>query len=576
MAENIFTYLSIIIGVVLVSLGIMKLLRQPMIIGYIVAWTLISIFVPQLLQDNHAIETFASIGISFLLFIVWLELNPKIIEDVGKTSILAWTLQVFITAILWRAIGMLLGFELTTALYMWVGFAFSSTIVILKLLSDKGTTESVHGRSSIGILIVQDLIVMLLFVAISTFEKIQGGGELMAAMMLLGKTILLGGGLYLVGKYLLPIATKKIAESQEHLFLFSIWRCLILGSLFYVMWFSIEIWALVAGMTLASSNYKFEIMSKVKPLRDFFVIMFFVLLGSRIIFPIPYKFILPIIVFTLFILIVKPLIINIILWRNWHTKKNSFLTGISLGQVSEFSFLLIMIGISYGHLKDPSIVSLITIIWLITIAISSYGILYGEKIFEHIRKTPRLFKILPGKIKEYRHKTNKKYEILLFGYGRFGSEIFQTLTQKSRKKIFVIDEDPDIIKKLQKKSIPCIYGDAGEIDFLNEIDVQHAKMIVSTIKDYDANMLLLKYMKRHNPHIIIIIVSHNTEQAINFYKEGADYIILPHQIGAHHASGLLESYGFDIKKFIEQKESQLLKLKKSKEHNIVKLLENLI
>ncbi len=560
MAEQIFTYLSIVIGVVLVSMWIMKLLKQPMIIGYIIAWTLLSLLAPHLIHNNHAIETFASIWISFLLFIVGLELNLKIIKDVWKTAIITGILQIILTALMWYWLGILLGFDHILALYMWVGFAFSSTIVILKLLSDTENTESIYGRLSMWILIVQDIIVMLLFVAISTIEQLHAGSGFVVGIILLTKIIGLGVWLYLISKYILPLATKKIAQSQEHLFLFSIWRCLILGSIFYILWFSIEIWALIAWISLASSDYKFEIMSKVKPLRDFFVIMFFVLLWSRITFPISISLIIPIIAFSLFILIIKPIIVMLIMRKWWHTKKNIFLTAFTLGQVSEFSFILIMMWINYGHIKDPNIISMVTIIGLITIAFSSYQMIYGQRIFNKIKRHKNLFKLLPGKRKSYKHNNDKEHDIMLFGYGRFGKELFETLSKKSKKKILVIDENPNIITTLQQNNIPCVYGDAGEIDFLEELNINNIKMVVSTIKNYDDTILLIKTIKKHNPHTIVILISHNTQEAIKFYKEWADYVILPHQIGAHHASLLLEKYGFNIKKFIEKKEKQLSEL----------------
>lgn len=401
---------------------------------------------------------------------------------------------------------------------------------------------------------------MLLFLAISTVEQLKTGSGIVVGSILLAKMIGLGVGLYLLSRYVLPKATKKIAQSQEHLFLFSIGWCLILGSIFYLLGFGIEIGALVAGITLASSSYKFEIMSKVKPLRDFFVIMFFVLLGSHITFPIPTKYIVPIIVMVTFILVIKPLIILLILGTGKHTKKNNFLTSTAFGQISEFSFILIMMGISYGHIQDPEILSMITIIGLVTITISSYQILYGQKIFEAVKKNKLIVNLIPGKNRKYKHNNETDQDIMLFGYGRFGSELYETLNKKSQKKILVVDEDPNIIKRLQDEHIPCIYGDAGELDFIEELNTQNAKMIISTIKDYDDTLLLLKTIKKHNSHVIVVLISHNTDEAIKFYKEGADYVILPHQIGAHHASLLLETYGFDIKKFIEKKEMQLLEM----------------
>jgi len=549
----------------------MKVCKQPMIIGYIVAGTAISLFFPWLIQANTAFQSFGNLGIALLLFIVGMELNPTIIKDLGKTSIVAWFFQVVITGVLWYIIATTLWFDTMTACFLAIWFTFSSTIVVLKLLWDKDDMESTSGRLSIGILIVQDLIVMLLILWMATFKSIENTSSTIIIFSIIAKITGLAIGIYLVSKYFIPKITKKIAESQEYLFLFSIGRCFILGALFHRLGFGIEIGTLIAWITLANSSYRFEITSRIKPLRDFFIVIFFVLLWSHVSFwSTNMSIILPLCIFAIFVLIVKPIITMIVLGFLGHTRKNNFLTWISLWQISEFSFLIITMGITSWYIKDPTILSLVTLIGLITIAWSSYFMVYGEKIY-HLCKP--LLSFLPWvRNKEYKKINKKDYEIAIFWYGRFGSNMYETL-HKTHKNILVVDEHPGIIAHLQKNKIPCIYGDIGDIDFLEELNLKKSKMIISTVKTFDENMVLLKTIKQNNPNLIIILVSNQIHEALKLYEKGADYVILPHYIGVDHTSLMLEEYGFDIQKFMENKDTLVKDLKNRHQDLMIEALQ---
>ncbi len=568
MQEQIFISLWLVIGVVLIVLWIMKLLKQPMIIWYILSGVLLTLLVPSLLQWNTSFQWFANIWIAFLLFMVWMELNPSLIKDIWKRSIITWILQVIITSAIWFLISLWLGFDPITAVYIWTWFSFSSTIVVLKLLSDREEMESTFGRQSIWILIVQDLIVMLVMLLIVSFRDIWWGMWLQVVWLLALKLIWLIFLIVLASKYFIPKITKKIAESQEFLFLFSIGWCFILWALFQYLWFGIEIWALAAWVSLATSSYRFEITSRIKPIKDFFIVIFFVLLGSHVDFSAGINW-LHIAVFSTFILLVKPLIIMIILGFMWHTKKNNFLSWASLGQISEFSFILLAMGISSGLIKDPNIQIVATIVGLITIAGSSYFMVYGEKIYNTIRP---VLKWIPGPWNQSYKKVNKSgYDIILFGYGRFGSNLYTKLNEKN--KILVVDENPSIIWLLQSEHKDCIYGDIGDVEFVQELNVKDVKMVISSVKKFDENIVLLKNIKQKRKNTIVVLVSNHIHEAIKLYEQWADYVILPHYIWVDHTSLMLEEYGFDNEKFMSNKDLEVSKLKDRHQDMMIETLQ---
>lgn len=570
MSEQIFLALSLVIWIVIVSLGIMKVIKQPMIIGYILAWTAISLFFPTLLHGNTNFESFGNLGMAFLLFMVGMELNPSIIKELGKTSIISAILQVFLCSVLGWGAAMLLGFDPMTSAYIGIWFSFSSTIVVLKILADKEELETTSGRLSVWLLVMQDIIVMLLMLGLATYNTMNGGNIYLTVGILAAKIIGLGGGVFLASKYFIPKITEKIAESQEYLFLFAIGRCFILGSIFHLMGFGIEIGTLLAGISLATSSYRFEIISRIKSLRDFFIVMFFVLLGSHIDFGSIGRYIPQILVLSAVVLIGKPFITAAILGKMGHTKKNSILTWASLGQISEFSFILVSMGITSGVIKDPNVIGIITMIGLITIAGSSYGMIYGDKLFNLLRPIINHFPGLTNATQK--EKSKESYDIVICGYGRFGSNLNKYILEHKKGSVVVVDENPKVIKHLENTDIPCIYGDLGNIEFLDEINVQNTKMIISTIKNFDEDMLLLKTMKETNKNLILVFVSNHLEEALKLYEQGADYVILPHYIWVDHASMMIEEYGFDMGKFLSNKKKQISQLKSKQKESFIDAL----
>jgi len=275
--DVIFIQLAIILSVAFIVSYIVKLFNQPIIIGYILAGVIIGPFILKLGASTELIHTFSQLGIAFLLFMVGLHLNPKVIKEIGTSSLLIGLGQMILTFGLGFGVSLLLGFSSVTGIYIGIALAFSSTIITMKLLSDKQHLDSLYGKIAIGVLIIQDLVAIGVLMVISTIS----GGVALAGLGL--QSLLIGLGLivflFLSGFYILPRLTKNIAKHQELLFLFSIFWCFLIAALFGYVGFSIEIGALIAGIVLSVSPYSVEISSRVRPLRDFFLIIFFIILG---------------------------------------------------------------------------------------------------------------------------------------------------------------------------------------------------------------------------------------------------------------------------------------------------------
>jgi len=561
MAISIFIELSIVILIAVVVAGIMRLLRQPLVIGYILTGIIVSPYFLNIVTSTDAIATFAQIGIVLLLFMVGLNLNPRIIKDVGKVSLVTGVGQVIFTSVIGFLIGKLLGFSTIVSMYIAVALTFSSTIIIMKLLSDKGDLETLYGRIAMGFLIVQDLIVIVILMVISSIPA----GIDFATLAL--ETALKGIGLlillFLISIYLFPRITQAIAKSQEFLLLFSIGWCFAIASLFYYLNFSIEAGALLAGITLSLSPYHYEIGSKMKPLRDFFIILFFILLGSQMVFTNISQYIIPILIFSAFILIGNPLIVIVLMGLLGYTKRNSFLAGLTVAQISEFSLILIAMGVKVGHLTND-ILSLVTIIGLITIAGSTYLILYANKIYPYLSKYLGIFERKGKKVDEHRYIKDGIYDIILFGYDRVGYDILESF-KKIKKKFLVIDYNPETITKLAKEDFDCKYGDVSDSELLNELNFSKIKMVVSTIHNLDTNLLLINKVRDSNKKAIITVVSHQIDEAMKLYDAGATYVLMPHFLGGHHVSTMIEEHGLNLNKFLKEKIAHIEHLRKRKE-----------
>lgn len=550
-----FIEISLILAVAALISAVMRMLKQPLIIGYIITGLIVGPYALDLVQNPDSLELFSQFGISLLLFIVGLNLSPRVIKEVGKVATITGVGQVVFTSTIGFILCILLGFTYIEGAYIAVALTFSSTIIVLKLLSDKGDLEKLYGKISVGFLLIQDIIATLILILISAFSLGSNISEVVFQLLWKGATITVI--LFLIIKFVFPLITKFFAKSQEFLFLFSIAWGMGLASIFSIIGFSMEIGALIAGICLALFPYNFEIAAKMRPLRDFFIILFFILLGIHLTFESVGQVIVPAIVLSTFVLIGNPLIMMFLMKLLGYNKKVGFYSGLTVAQISEFSIILVGVGYKVGHI-DSTITSLVTVVGLVTIAASSYLITFAD----------RLYPILIPYLKFFsaEKQTNKKvafenYDIVLFGYNRIGYDFLQVFL-KLKKSYLVVDYDPEVINRLINAGIPNKYGDAGDPEFIDDINFVELKMMVSTIPDYELNASLIRKVREVNKDCVLIVVSHHINDTYMLYSLGASYVVMPHFLGAKYASALVYKNQFDLEKFTEDKEKHINNLRK--------------
>jgi len=553
---DVFTQLSLVLVIAMAISLVLRLLRQPMIIGYILTGIVVGPSVLHLIQQKDAFDTFSEIGIALLLFIVGLELSMAVIRRMGKPVFITAATLLLTLGTVGFVVSHFMGFDRNESILMGLAIFFSSTIIIVKSLSDKKELTRLNGQLAVGVIILDDIIatIALLFVAS------QGNGHSMDLVdigWLAGKGILAGLALLILGAKVLPWLTKKMAESQELLFIFALaWG---FGVATIVSWlgFSIEIGALFAGVSLAHVPYVHQIGARLKPLRDFFIILFFISLGDSLRFNDFNAVIIPALIFSGIVMLIKPFIVMLTLGLLGYTKHTSFKTAINLSQISEFSIILVVLAANTGVVRSD-FAAIITIVAMVTIALSTYFMKYDDWMFLRLEKYLRFYQ--PRTIKESPTQKTNSYPLVLFGYQNGGAEFIRTF-RKMKLPFIVVDYDPDVIDDLERRHINYLYGDATDPELLNEIDIEAASLVVNTIGDRAINIGMLRTVRKINDHAVVILYASDHNEAAELYDLGATYVFLPHFIGSEQLSSFLHEYGLNKKNFEVVRERHLEEIK---------------
>lgn len=520
-----FEFAAILIISAVVGL-VGRLFRQPLIVAFIGVGILVGPWGLDLLESIDQVHLMADLGIAILLFAIGLKLDLTLIKSTGKVALLTGLGQVLFTSIFGYFIALAFGFSHIIALYIAVALTFSSTIIIVKLLSDKKEIDSLHGQISIGFLIVQDIVVVLVMIFLSALgtETINSPFIDILFVVLKGLAMLAVVGLLM--KYVLPHVVNSMIHSQELLILFSISWALILASAGDYLGFSREVGAFLAGMALASNDYREIISGKMTTLRDFLLLFFFVNLGAQLDLSLIGDQLKPALVFSFFVLIGNPLIVLIIMGIMGYRKRTAFLSGLAVAQISEFSLILASLGLQLGHIDDETM-GLITLVGLITIGLSTYMILYSHQIFEFISPVLGIFeKSNPYRESRMQQLEEQEYDVIVFGLGRYGNSIADSLEQAGRV-VMGVDFDPNAVELWKKRGKTAQLGDAEDPDLPEMLPLKNVKVIISTLPDYEVNLHLLKILKHHKFGGRIALTQHHPDHAQKLMDAGADMILFP-------------------------------------------------
>jgi Kef-type K+ transport system membrane component KefB len=560
---NLFFDITVIICLAAGLSLVFRLLKQPEILAYILTGIIMGPLVIFRSGNQDILQTMSQLGITLLLFMVGLEIRVSDLFALGKSLLIVALGQIFITFVLGFAVATALGFAFLPAFYIAIVLVFSSTVIVVKILSDKRDLHSLYAKISLVILLAQDILAILLLMLLSGFSQQTGGAMPLVQFFLIAiKGIVLFTGVWYLSINVFPKFFELIARSSETLFLVSmawVFGLTALVSSPYVG-FSTEIGGFLAGLALANSIVNYQIIAKAKILRDFFIVIFFVLLGAQMTFVNFSQVLVPAIILSLFVLIGKPLIVMVILGITGYRKRTSFLTGITHSQISEFSLIIIFLGNKLGHVSD-SVVSLITMVAIITFAFSGFLILRGNKLYLSFGK----------RINFLERKHNKKDEmiptdgfenlrdhVVVVGGDQMGQSILEAL-EESGDEVVVIDFDPAVVQKLISQKVHRLFGDISDLDIQERARIDMAKLVISTIPDVEDNLLLLKELRHENRKAKVVVMALDAHDAKLLYEAHADYVILPHLAGGRQIAKIIADNSLENIEKLREKDLKYLK-----------------
>lgn len=560
--ENIFLDIGVIIIVAGVGAYLARILKQPLIPAYILVGILLGPAL-NIITDKAVIASLSEIGIAFLLFSVGLELNLKKLKDVGSVATVGGLVHMGLLFGASYAAFRLLQYNNLTSVYVGLIIMFSSTLVVVKLLSDKNELDTLHGRIIIGVLLMQDIVAIVALTMLSSI-----GESLLSSVFLM---FIKGFFIFFIGLVLAKLAFETVfkfaAKDDELLFILSIMIMFAFAILYESIGLSIVIGAFVAGLLIGSLPYNLEIIGRVKGIKEFFAVIFFVSIGLELIPVSLGKILVPLLVMLGLNFIFLPIITMLILAFFGYKKRTAFLTSISLAQISEFSLIIASLGFSKGHISSE-IFSLAILVAIITIGLTAYLIKFDDNLYQLIGRRLTWFEKLSRHNKELLSNLEEgaKHKVVLIGYDRIGYSIFQKL-KKMQKNVVIVDLNPDIIRQLISQKIPCIYGDIGDLDIIKRLKLEEIEMVISTIPEQHENLLLIKKVREQNPEATIIVTSYTAEEALELYEQGADYVIVPHFLGGEHISLLLEELTTDLNKLLKIKISHIRELQERRKRH---------
>lgn len=543
--NNVFYEIAVILAIA-TAVGTLALwLRQPLIMAFIAVGILVGPAGLDLVHSSEQVELFAELGVALLLFVVGLRLDPQEISAVGSVAIIAGLAQILLTGCLGGLIAIALGLTTVAAFYVAIALTFSSTIIVVKLLSDKREIDALHGRIALGILIVQDLVVVLVAIALTAFNGNSQPADFgRATLMVLAKGSVLLAAAATIARYCLPNLLHALARSTELLLIFAISWAIAFATVADVLGLSKEMGAFIAGVTIASTHYRAILSARLVSLRDFLLLFFFINLGVNLdISHFGSQFV-PALIFSLFVLMGKPLMVTILVGMMGYRKYTSTLTSFSLGQISEFSFILATLGVSLGQISEE-IVGLIALVGLITMGLSTYAIIYSHNLYEWLSPWLSWYdRIIPHPKKRLGDLTEAqidRVDVILFGLGRYGGSTIRYLHQYGFS-VLGLDFDPELVKFWRREGMLAFYGDAEDPEFIASLPLSHAKWVVSTLPGERIGLTLLHALKHRHFQGRIALTSHSHREMEILKGAGADLVLLPFRDAAKEAADSIAQF----------------------------------
>jgi Kef-type K+ transport system membrane component KefB/Trk K+ transport system NAD-binding subunit len=542
------------IGVSIVAAAAFALLaravRQPLILGYIVAGVVLGPHLGVgLVADEASIELISEMGLIFLLFIIGLEINVPAIAQAGRTIVLTGLLQFpLCVALGWWALGGLAGdtggrFD---RLYLAVAVSLSSTLIVVKLLFDKFEMGTLAGRITLGVLVFQDLWAIV-FLALQPSLHALRPAALLAS---LGAGVGLVAAAGVLSRLVLPGLFRTVSRSHELLLVTVVAWCFLVSGTAGALGLSREMGALIAGMVIAAFPYGTEVITRLSGVRDFFVTLFFVALGLKV--PVPSGRLLLLAGLVAGFVVASRLLAMLPIFALLRLDtRTAGVVAVNLGQMSEFSLVIVSLGLALGHVS-PSLATLVLYTLLLTAVSSTYAIRWNQALATLLARAlaatglPRWLGQPAPAVAAAVAAPADSHDIFLLGVSREGLAFLRHLEREHpamKRRIVAVDYNPETLEQLQADGVDCHYGDVSSPETLRHAGIAKAHVVVSSISDWflqgTSNLRLLRQVRNLVPGARCIVTADTLAAAERLYAEGADYVLIPPVLAAEQLYGLL-------------------------------------
>ena len=547
--------------------------RQPVLLAYLVGGFALGPAGFGWIESAESISAIAELGLIFLLFMIGLEIDLKKIISAGRSITLTALVQVCGGAILgvffFRLCGFGLGGGKWDALYLGVAGALSSTVIIVKMLYEKQELDTLTGRITLGVLVLQDL-AAILFLAVQPNLENLGPGVLLLSLV---RVVFLVAVTLVVSRYVLPVIFHRVARSPELVQVGALAWCFLIGELGERLHLSREMGALIAGVALSTFPYALDVTAKVTSLRDFFITLFFVGLGMQI--PMPTFLLIGwALIFAAFVVVSRFVTTFAPLYLMRQGLRTSLIPAVNLAQVSEFSLVILALGAQARHLGNPSTTGLVALAFVFLATLSTFGMAKSDTFAR------RLIPWLKRRgLRDLDHGSDDTHaegghghgraRILLLGFFRTASSLLEEMQRHAPDLIgdtAVVDFSPVARAGLLERKLRVIYGDISQRDTLLHAGVEHAEVLICTVPDSvlkgTTNERLVRLLRGLNPTAQIIATAEVLSQAGVLLEAGANYVSIAR---LREADDLLAAVRAATEGLLEEKRGHLQRLLSDRE-----------
>ena len=532
MSHELHLILNVAIATAIALVGglIAHRLRQSVIVGYLVAGVVIGPFTPGFVGDREDIAALAEVGVIFLMFALGIEFSLKELARVKGVALIGTTVQVLLTMAAGMGLGTVLGWPFTQSLFFGGVIAISSTMVILKTLLDRGELASAHGRVLLGMLIVQDLAVVVLVVLLPKLAEGVGALDDLA-FTLLRAVAFIGVTLFLGARVVPRLLARVERLGSSELFLLTA-VALALGTAAVSAWLGLSpaLGAFMGGLMLTESEFDHRVVAEVVPMRNLFATLFFVSVGMLINPAFIARNLPAVLGLALFIVAAKVLVTLVAILPFRLGGKTTVITGLGLMQIGEFSYVLARAGRDTGAISE-SLNSLILTSSLVTIVLTPGAFWIAPRVAVALGRLPLARRAFAARPTVMADEDTLVDHAIVIGYGRVGRQVAEGLRDTGLP-VTVIEEDLHLVQELGRAGFPAIYGDASYPSILDAAHPERARLVVVALPDAGATRVVVQNARRANREAPILARVAREEEDVVLRRAGATAVIAPERAGA--------------------------------------------